>query len=113
VREKIEVAGQESRWEFSKTALFERTSYISEVCNELLHMLDTVHSLRQFLGPQLEAVMGNSQVQEHVALHPVQCEMLLCLQIFKTCCTGENFHLPLLPLACTGIWMHSICLLLP
>lgn len=63
VREKIEESGRESRWEFGKTALFERTSHMAEVCQTLLSMLDRVQGFAQFLGPRLEAVTGNSQVK--------------------------------------------------
>ena len=62
VREKIEVAGREPRWEFSKTALFERSAHIADVCARLLAALDTYHGLRQTLGLKLEAMTGNSQV---------------------------------------------------
>ena len=62
VREKIEVAGREPRWEFNKTALFERSAHIADVCAHLLAALDTYHGLRQTLGPKLEAMTGNCQV---------------------------------------------------
>ncbi len=61
-REKIEGSGRESRWEFSKTALFEHTSHMAQMCSALLSMLTTTHALNEFLGPQLEAVTGGSQV---------------------------------------------------
>lgn len=62
VREKIEVAGREPRWEFSKTALFERSAHIGDMCARMLAALDTFHGLRATLGPRLEAMTGNSQV---------------------------------------------------
>ena len=62
VREKIEVEGREPRWEFSKTVLFERSAHISDVCGSLAAAVDTYHSLRQTLGPKLEAMTGSSQV---------------------------------------------------
>ena len=62
VREKIEMAGREPRWEFNKTALFERSAHIVDVCAHMLAALDTYHGLRQTLGPKLEAMTGNSQV---------------------------------------------------
>ena len=62
VREKIETAGREPRWEFSKTALFERSAHIADVCTRLLAALETYHGLRQTLGAKLEAMTGNSQV---------------------------------------------------
>ena len=62
VREKIEVEGREPRWEFSKTVLFERSAHISDVCGSLAAAVDTYHSLRQTLGPKLEAMTGSSQL---------------------------------------------------
>ena len=62
VREKIEAEGREPRWEFSKTVLFERSAHISDVCGSLTAAVDTYHSLRQTLGPRLEAMTGSSQV---------------------------------------------------
>ena len=54
--------GREPRWEFSKTVLFERSAHISDVCGSLTAAVDTYHSLRQTLGPKLEAMTGSSQV---------------------------------------------------
>lgn len=62
MREKIELAGREPRWEFSKTALFERSAHISGACGRLGAALATYHGLRQTLGPKLEAMTGSSQV---------------------------------------------------
>lgn len=63
------MAGREPRWEFSKTALFERSAHIADVCARLLAILDTYHRLRQTLGPKLEAMTGNSQVHPVHPLH--------------------------------------------
>lgn len=70
VRGKIEVAGREPRWEFNKTALFERSAHIADVCARLLAALDTYHGLRQTLGPNLEAMTANSQVSRQPAKPP-------------------------------------------
>lgn len=63
VRESIEAAGRDARWEFSKAALFERTQHMAEVCACLAGMVDTVAGLYQFMGPQLKAVTGDPQVR--------------------------------------------------
>ena len=36
---------------------------MAQMCSALLSMLDTTHTLNEFLGPQLEAVTGGSQVK--------------------------------------------------
>ena len=74
MREKIEVAGREPRWEFSKTALFELSAHIGDMCARMLAALDTFHGLRATLGPRLEAMTGNSQVC-HCALRSFQHEI--------------------------------------
>ena len=61
-REQIELGGRENRWEFSKTALFERSTHVAEVCVRLLAMLETVAGFWHFLGPQLEAMTGSAKV---------------------------------------------------
>ena len=35
VREKIETSGRDSRWEFDRKKLFERTEYMSSICQDL------------------------------------------------------------------------------
>ncbi len=35
VRERIEASGRDARWEFSKTMLFARSSYMASVCADL------------------------------------------------------------------------------
>ena len=62
VREKIEAAGREPRWEFNRATLFERSAHISDVCARMLAALNTYHGLRKTLGPKLEAMTGNSKV---------------------------------------------------
>lgn len=62
VREKIEVSGRDARWEFSKPMLFERTNYMAEICSDLSEMVEIVDDFHKFLGPELKAVTGDSQV---------------------------------------------------
>ena len=66
VREHIEVSGQHARWEFPKTMLFERTGYIGDILKELKFMLETVHDFFKFLGPELKAVTGDTEVRTKV-----------------------------------------------
>jgi dynein heavy chain len=63
VREKIEVSGRDARWEFSKPMLFERTNYMAEICSDLSEMVEIVDDFHKFLGPELKAVTGDSQVR--------------------------------------------------
>ena len=84
VREKIEVAGREPRWEFNKTTLFERSTHIADVCARLLAALNTYHSLQKTLGPKLEAMTGNSQVSVLILLFLQSLHaavMTLCLKV--------------------------------
>lgn len=62
VREKIEVSGRDARWEFSKPMLFELTNYMSEICSDLNEMVEIIDDFHKFLGPELKAVTGDSQV---------------------------------------------------
>lgn len=39
VREDIEKSGRESRWEFDRQRLFERTDYMASVCQDLSDIL--------------------------------------------------------------------------
>ena len=88
VREKIEVSGRDARWEFSKPMLFERTNYMAEICSDLSEMVEIVDDFHKFLGPELKAVTGDSQVQAvpalcaHQFLHPVSTYLTLCLHQF-------------------------------
>ena len=77
-REKIETSGRESRWEFSKTALFERTSHMAQMCSSLLSMLETIYTLNGFLGPQLEAVTGNAHVYISYRITPAPQILVVC-----------------------------------
>lgn len=35
VRKKIEQSGRDTRWEFDRKKLFERSNYIAQVCNDI------------------------------------------------------------------------------
>eukprot|EP01018_Ginkgo_biloba_P029496 Gb_13869 [translate_table: standard] len=49
------------RWEFDRKKLFERTSYMSNICVDLLHIVEVVDDFHNFLGPELKAVTGDAQ----------------------------------------------------
>ena len=66
VREKIEVSGRDARWEFDRKKLFSRTSYVSEVCGDLKHVVEVVDEFHKFLGPELKAVTGDAQAIDEV-----------------------------------------------
>ena len=68
VREKIEVSGRDARWEFSKPMLFERTNYMADICSDLSEMVEIVDDFHKFLGPELKAVTGDTQVCCHMLM---------------------------------------------
>nr|AML30863.1 axonemal inner arm dynein heavy chain 7 [Marsilea vestita] len=59
VRERIEIGGRDPRWEFDRKRLFERTSYMSSICSDLLNIVEVVNDFQNFLGPELKAVTGD------------------------------------------------------
>lgn len=58
VRERIETSGRDARWEFNKAMLFSCSSYMAEVCGNLMEMVEVVDDFFKFLGPELKAVTG-------------------------------------------------------
>ena len=62
MREAIEVAGRDARWEFPKNLLFERTNYMATLCGEVMEMVEIVDDFKKFLGPELKAVTGDTIV---------------------------------------------------
>lgn len=85
-REAIETAGRDPRWEFSKQVLFERTNYMGEICGDLASMLETVDDFRKFLGPELKAVTGDTQVRLETAFGLVLPVFWLKLQSTEPAC---------------------------
>jgi hypothetical protein len=61
VRETIEANGRDARWEFSRPMLFDRTSYMSEICTDLTEMVEILDDFYKFLGPELKAVTGDTE----------------------------------------------------
>ncbi|KAK9812551.1 hypothetical protein WJX73_008170 [Symbiochloris irregularis] len=68
IREQIEVGGKDSRWEFNKPALFERTNHIAAVCTDLAAFAATVNDFRSFLGPALRSITGDVQAIDEVVM---------------------------------------------
>eukprot|EP00951_Prasinocladus_malaysianus_P015337 scaffold117564_cov45-Prasinocladus_malaysianus.AAC.4 len=61
VREAIEANGRDNRWEFSRPMLFDRTTYMSEICTDLSEMVEILDDFYKFLGPELKAVTGDTE----------------------------------------------------
>jgi len=57
VRAKIEKA-TDNRWEFSKKILFEKTDYVAKRCGDLHSISSALDEFRNFLGPQLKAIVS-------------------------------------------------------
>jgi dynein heavy chain len=60
MRKRIEDSGSDHRWEFDRKALFGRTDYMSEICANILEIVEALDHFRVFLGPELKAVTGDS-----------------------------------------------------
>eukprot|EP01040_Poterioochromonas_malhamensis_P005875 gene5875-6317_t len=60
MRKRIEDSGSDHRWEFDRKALFSKTDYMSEICANILEIIEAIEHFRVFLGPELKAVTGDS-----------------------------------------------------
>ncbi len=60
MRKRIEDSGSDHRWEFDRKALFSKTDYMSEICANILEIVEALDHFRVFLGPELKAVTGDS-----------------------------------------------------
>jgi dynein heavy chain, axonemal len=60
MRKRIEETGSDHRWEFDRKALFGKTDYMSDVCGNILEIIDGLDRFKVFLGPELKAVTGDS-----------------------------------------------------
>uniref|UniRef100_A0AAY4CET6 Dynein heavy chain tail domain-containing protein n=1 Tax=Denticeps clupeoides TaxID=299321 RepID=A0AAY4CET6_9TELE len=70
MRAKIEASGQDSRWEFDRKKLFEKTDYMATICQDLYDILQTVEEFYNIFGPELKAVTGDPKRIDEV-LHRV------------------------------------------
>ncbi|XP_053509735.1 dynein axonemal heavy chain 10 isoform X2 [Ictalurus furcatus] len=58
VREVIEKSGRESRWEFDRQRLFEKTDYMASVCQDLYDILKTLEDFYKIFGPEMKDITG-------------------------------------------------------
>ena len=66
VRAKIEDSGRDSRWEFPKNRLFDRTDHQAIICNELIKIAVILEEFYNIFGPELKAVTGEPKRIEEV-----------------------------------------------
>eukprot|EP00750_Incisomonas_marina_P009230 INCI15857.2.p1 GENE.INCI15857.2~~INCI15857.2.p1 ORF type:complete len:4529 (-),score=890.01 INCI15857.2:58-13644(-) len=61
VREKIEKSGTDHRWEFDKRRLFDKTRYMTKICDNLFSIATALDEFFKFLGPELKEVTGEGE----------------------------------------------------
>lgn len=61
MRKRIEDSGSDHRWEFERKALFAKTDYMSEICANILEIVEALDHFKVFLGPELKAVTGDAE----------------------------------------------------
>ncbi|CAH1801914.1 unnamed protein product [Owenia fusiformis] len=66
VRAKIEASGRDSRWEFDRKKLFERTDYMASICADLYNVAQVLEEFYNIFGPELKAVTGDPKRIEDV-----------------------------------------------
>ncbi|NXT57793.1 DYH10 protein, partial [Pluvianellus socialis] len=59
VRAQIEASGREQHWEFDRKRLFEKTDYMTSVCQDLYDILQIIEEFHNVFGPELKAVTGD------------------------------------------------------
>ncbi|EDV22455.1 uncharacterized protein TRIADDRAFT_50643 [Trichoplax adhaerens] len=59
VRAKIEASGRDSRWEFDRKRLFEKTDYMASICRSLYDVAQVLEEFKNIFGPELKAVTGD------------------------------------------------------
>ncbi|NWX49365.1 DYH10 protein, partial [Steatornis caripensis] len=60
VRAQIEASGREKHWEFDRKRLFEKTDYMTSVCQDLYDILQVViEEFCNIFGPELKTVTGD------------------------------------------------------
>uniref|UniRef100_A0A8C3JB17 Dynein axonemal heavy chain 10 n=1 Tax=Calidris pygmaea TaxID=425635 RepID=A0A8C3JB17_9CHAR len=61
VRAEIEASGREEHWEFDRKRLFEKTDYMTSICQDLCDMLQVMEEFYNIIGPELKAVTGDPE----------------------------------------------------
>ncbi|XP_062874230.1 dynein axonemal heavy chain 10 [Trichomycterus rosablanca] len=59
VRAKIETSGRDSRWEFDRKKLFEKTDYMASICQDIYNILQILEEFHNIFGAELKAVTGD------------------------------------------------------
>ena len=74
----------DQRWEFDRKPLFGKTDYMSEICANILEILEALDHFKVFLGPELKAVTGDAEGIDEVTIHhntPYHKDILLLTQL--------------------------------
>uniref|UniRef100_K7FM63 Dynein axonemal heavy chain 10 n=1 Tax=Pelodiscus sinensis TaxID=13735 RepID=K7FM63_PELSI len=58
-RAQIEASGREQRWEFDRKRLFEKTDYMTSICQDLYDIVQVIEEFYNIFGPELKAVTGD------------------------------------------------------
>ena len=66
VRAKIENSGRDARWEFDRKRLFEKTDYMTSICQDLYDIAQVMEEFYNIFGPELKAVTGEPERIEEV-----------------------------------------------
>lgn len=66
VRAKIESSGRDSRWEFDRRKLFDKTDHQILICTELNKVAIVIEEFYNIFGPELKAVTGEPKRIEEV-----------------------------------------------
>ncbi|TRY94050.1 hypothetical protein DNTS_011956 [Danionella cerebrum] len=61
VRAELQKSERDSRWEFDRKKLFEKTDYMAIICQDLYNILQTLDEFYIIFGPELKAVTGESK----------------------------------------------------
>lgn len=66
VRAKIEASGRDSRWEFDRRKLFDKTEHQALICNELIKISVVLEEFYNIFGSELKAVTGEPKRIEEI-----------------------------------------------
>lgn len=66
VRAKIEMSGRDSRWEFDRKKLFERTDYMATICQDIYDILQVAGAHSPLHSTASQAVLLHSEELGHM-----------------------------------------------
>src|SRR6218665_573376 len=66
VRAKIESSGRDARWEFDRKRLFERTDYMSTICQDLFNVAEVLEEFHNIFGAEMVSVTGKRERVEAI-----------------------------------------------